>query len=210
MEHARKKITYHKKSSKPQYTVSKEMNEETNSNEYIGVDIYDELDMKDYIDNSAALIAAIKESDDYFSNTKEIRRAANIKQDEEKIIKEIHMMQIELKKLKKQYEKLISESNKIKDNGVNSNTNFFEVDPDVSDLLKTISELEKENQLLKREINGLNYKKENNTNSNYDKEEMEHFIKDEISRMKSLLCSNFRVNTNNYCVPNVYKKIIQN
>ncbi len=233
MEH-RKKITYHKKNSKGHFTSMEGISPMKNrlpTSEYkdniykLTEDINNDRDNRlnidtfpsNYNDNVTSsgdpyllcnnnMMNILRDGVDYFNKAKGLKKVDAVKQQ----MTEIEMLNIELDKLKmyhneqKREYKKVKNKKSINENGGN-NEIINENDPYIINLQKSVLELEVENGLLLKEINSLNYKEE----GNYDTKEMKRFIKDEISRMNNLLYSHFRMNTNNNCVPNNYKKMMQ-
>ena len=233
MEH-RKKITYHKKNSKGHFTSMEGISPMKNrlpTSEYkdniykLTEDINNDRDNRpnidtfpsNYNDNVTSsgdpyllcnnnMMNILRDGVDYFNKAKGLKKVDAVKQQ----MTEIEMLNIELDKLKmyhneqKREYKKVKNKKSIKENGGN-NEIINENDPYIINLQKSVLELEVENGLLLKEINSLNYKEE----GNYDTKEMKRFIKDEINRMNNLLYSHFRMNTNNNCVPNNYKKMMQ-
>ena len=233
MEH-RKKITYHKKNSKGHFTSMEGISPMKNrlpTSEYkdniykLTEDINNDRDNRpnidtfpsDYNDNITTsgdpyllcnnnMMNILRDGVDYFNKAKGLKKVDAVKQQ----MTEIEMLNIELDKLKmyhneqKREYKKVKNKKSINENGGN-NEIINENDPYIINLQKSVLELEVENGLLLKEINSLNYKEE----GNYDTKEMKRFIKDEINRMNNLLYSHFRMNTNNNCVPNNYKKMMQ-
>ena len=233
MEH-RKKITYHKKNSKGHFTSMEGISPMKNrfpTSEYkdniykLTEDINNDRDNRpnidtfpsNYNDNVTSsgdpyllcnnnMMNILRDGVDYFNKAKGLKKVDAVKQQ----MTEIEMLNIELDKLKmyhneqKREYKKVKNKKSINENGGN-NEIINENDPYIINLQKSVLELEVENGLLLKEINSLNYKEE----GNYDTKEMKRFIKDEINRMNNLLYSHFRMNTNNNCVPNNYKKMMQ-
>ena len=233
MEH-RKKITYHKKNSKGHFTSMEGISPMKNrlpTSEYkdniykLTEDINNDRDNRpnidtfpsNYNDNVTSsgdpyllcnnnMMNILRDGVDYFNKAKGLKKVDAVKQQ----MTEIEMLNIELDKLKmyhneqKREYKKVKNKKSINENGGN-NEIINENDPYIINLQKSVLELEVENGLLLKEINSLNYKEE----ANYDTKEMKRFIKDEINRMNNLLYSHFRMNTNNNCVPNNYKKMMQ-
>ena len=233
MEH-RKKITYHKKNSKGHFTSMEGISPMKNrlpTSEYkdniykLTEDINNDRDNRpnidtfpsNYNDNVTSsgdpyllcnnnMMNILRDGVDYFNKAKGLKKVDAVKQQ----MTEIEMLNIELDKLKmyhneqKREYKKVKNKKSINENGGN-NEIINENDPYIINLQKSVLELEIENGLLLKEINSLNYKEE----GNYDTKEMKRFIKDEINRMNNLLYSHFRMNTNNNCVPNNYKKMMQ-
>ena len=233
MEH-RQKITYHKKNSKGHFTSMEGISPMKNrlpTSEYkdniykLTEDINNDRDNRpnidtfpsNYNDNVTSsgdpyllcnnnMMNILRDGVDYFNKAKGLKKVDAVKQQ----MTEIEMLNIELDKLKmyhneqKREYKKVKNKKSINENGGN-NEIINENDPYIINLQKSVLELEVENGLLLKEINSLNYKEE----GNYDTKEMKRFIKDEINRMNNLLYSHFRMNTNNNCVPNNYKKMMQ-
>lgn len=233
MEH-RKKITYHKKNSKGHFTSMEGISPMKNrlpTSEYkdniykLTEDINNDRDNRpnidtfpsNYNDNVTSsgdpyllcnnnMMNILRDGVDYFNKAIGLKKVDAVKQQ----MTEIEMLNIELDKLKmyhneqKREYKKVKNKKSINENGGN-NEIINENDPYIINLQKSVLELEVENGLLLKEINSLNYKEE----GNYDTKEMKRFIKDEINRMNNLLYSHFRMNTNNNCVPNNYKKMMQ-
>ena len=233
MEH-RKKITYHKKNSKGHFTSMEGISPMKNrlpTSEYkdniykLTEDINNDRDNRpnidtfpsNYNDNVTSsgdpyllcnnnMMNILRDGVDYFNKAKGLKKVDAVKQQ----MTEIEMLNIELDKLKmyhneqKREYKKVKNKKSINENGGN-NEIINENDPYIINLQKSVLELEVENGLLLKEINSLNYKEE----GNYNTKEMKRFIKDEINRMNNLLYSHFRMNTNNNCVPNNYKKMMQ-
>ena len=233
MEH-RKKITYHKKNSKGHFTSMEGISPMKNrlpTSEYkdniykLTEDINNDRDNRlnidtfpsNYNDNVTSsgdpyllcnnnMMNILRDGVDYFNKAKGLKKVDAVKQQ----MTEIEMLNIELDKLKmyhneqKREYKKVKNKKSINENGGN-NEIINENDPYIINLQKSVLELEVENGLLLKEINSLNYKEE----GNYDTKEMKRFIKDEINRMNNLLYSHFRMNTNNNCVPNNYKNMMQ-
>ena len=233
MEH-RKKITYHKKNSKGHFTSMEGISPMKNrlpTSEYkdniykLTEDINNDRDNRpnidtfpsNYNDNVTSsgdpyllcnnnMMNILRDGVDYFNKAKGLKKVDAVKQQ----MTEIEMLNIELDKLKmyhneqKREYKKVKNKKSINENGGN-NEIINENDPYIINLQKSVLELEIENGLLLKEINSLNYKEE----GNYNTKEMKRFIKDEINRMNNLLYSHFRMNTNNNCVPNNYKKMMQ-
>ena len=233
MEH-RKKITYHKKNSKGHFTSMEGISPMKNrlpTSEYkdniykLTEDINNDRDNRpnidtfpsNYNDNVTSsgdpyllcnnnMMNILRDGVDYFNKAKGLKKVDAVKQQ----MTEIEMLNIELDKLKmyhneqkREYKKAKNKKS-INENGGN-NEIINENDPYIINLQKSVLELEVENGLLLKEIHSLNYNEE----GNYDTKEMKRFIKDEINRMNNLLYSHFRMNTNNNCVPNNYKKMMQ-
>ena len=233
MEH-RKKITYHKKNSKGHFTSMEGISPMKNrlpTSEYkdniykLTEDINNDRDNRpnidtfpsNYNDNVTSsgdpyllcnnnMMNILRDGVDYFNKAKGLKKVDAVKQQ----MTEIEMLNIELDKLKmyhneqKREYKKVKNKKSINENGGN-NEIINENDPYIINLQKSVLELEVENGLLLKEINSLNYKEE----GNYNTKEMKRFIKDEINRMNNLLYSHFKMNTNNNCVPNNYKKMMQ-
>lgn len=233
MEH-RKKITYHKKNSKGHFTSMEgisPMKDRLPTSEYkdniykLTEDINNDRENRpnidtfpsDYNDNITTsgdpyllcnnnMMNILRDGVDYFNKAKGLKKVDAVRQQ----MTEIERLNSELDKLKMYHNELKREYKKVKNKrSINENGGNNEIlnenDPYIINLQKSVLELEVENGLLLKEINSLNYKEE----GNYDTKEMKRFIKDEISRMNNLLYSHFRMNTNNNCVPNNYKKMMQ-
>lgn len=196
-----KRIKYHKKSTKEQNSPVHSYGNKRYSNNDVQTTIINDdsngkkIDTKEYLSTSENLLEVLRSTHAYFSSS---IPNLNSSLNQSKIANEISTIKSEIVSQKKYYSKLKSKLNSQPDyeliESSNSVDNFIEI------LIDTIDKLNKENTELSYELKNAECEM-NNQNEYYN--EIKHFLKNEISRMKGIMkniskTSNSRTLSGNY------------